>query len=778
MVSIFERAKEEAIEEIDRKDLLVQFIKLYFAWCKDVKARRSRGPPKVATMAITPWLVDSCSYCRVCPVDVKCGELCTSCFQLCNAQKLTGNKSNGLIHSNDFHLYLKSVQTFNGYSVGAYDKYAGFVGSLLFIHQNDSLIQRVVTRTGLVMEEGLTLCKLLVISYIPSEYLTPEKVKHLVLEKNDDDADDWKNASGIFYLLPLFGIYQSSYLPQFYTYLEKGQGPVDLTLTKLDGIIGMTYLQLRNRLNQTRKMVESVDSFIYSHGKIAGSNEIDSSQSLSKHQVDSDTCDDIVSMREFDFDSPSSRCISPHEDLVQNSLSDVRRSRSVMELYSSSQEFSNVLSNLNAISISRHIVGTGDDDTFCSIRGKAWKNHFNVSSTSSKRRKLHDTSSLNTSIDTNVSSSYLKDLFVFDSVNLVQEGKCQLYYTDFVFWNRASSKRRMERIKEMNRILAAQLLHSPLNLNDRMRVIVLQRIKRNSACQNDDTDEEYSPEVDDEQNDRDKEKYPGLGWGFELILWPDKILRVGRVAKSSPADFAGLKPNDKILSVDGIPSAMIRTRADLAYHLLGCHQKQKSVVEENFAPMPYLYKEQYGGKIKDIVVLQVQNDEKSGAATSLSSGGNVSAVNRLNQPRQPLQHHLLVAKKAKEPLGRSRQNQKNEIRQQETIQSTHSSQQQNHSSQQQNHSSQQQNHILPHPVENILTMKHLYTPSFNACFFTLAECAVLIEAMRRNCPKLAIRLLTPRYDPFRVDEEYKTRLKPYIERYGVSCFPKLSEIQW
>ena len=87
MVSIFERSKKEGTDKAFRKDLLAQFVRLYVAWCKDVKGRRSKGPPKVATMATAPWLIVSCSSCRIRPVDFQCGELCITCFQLQESQQ-------------------------------------------------------------------------------------------------------------------------------------------------------------------------------------------------------------------------------------------------------------------------------------------------------------------------------------------------------------------------------------------------------------------------------------------------------------------------------------------------------------------------------------------------------------------------------------------------------------------------------------------------------------------------------------------------------------------
>lgn len=767
MVFIFEKAKEEKMEKTDRKVLLVQFIKLYFAWCKDVKARRSKGPPKVASMAIAPWLVDSCSYCRVCPVDVHCGEFCKSCFEFQKAQYFNESKSNNLVSSTDFHLDFKSIQRLND-SADVYNKNIGFVGSLLFVHQHDSLVQRVISRTGLILEEGLTLCKLLVISYVPSKYLSSEQVQKIVLEKNDQYEEDWEEAGGLFYILPLFGTYQSSYLPQYCKYIENEQSPVDLALLKLDGIIGMTYIQLKNRLNQTRKLIESVDRIIFSVGKIAGSKEVESTPSLSYSHMKSYTSNDIVDVREIDVDTNSLNCITSHGDSVQKSLSELRRLCSIMRLYCSSQEFSTVLSKLNAVSISRHIVGTSDDDIFCASRGRAWKNHFEVSSTASKRRKLYDKPNSKTASDTNTSSWYLKNLFVFDAVGVVQEGKCQLFYTDFVFWdrnvfNRAWTKQRMERMKEMNKKMAAQQLQSPSNLVDRTKIVVLQKRTKTSIRPNDVMDQDYYREDDKEQNTNENEKYPGLGWGFELILWPDEILRIGRVANSSPAHCAGLKPNDKILSIDGTPSCMIRTKTDLANRLLGCNLSKESLVEENIAPMPYLYQEQCGGMVKDILVLEIQKDTKTEVANSFHSRERTSVANNLNQSVQPVQHRLLITA-TEESLTHSKKNKMSELHQQKTIQCSNAPQ-------------QPINH-LPDSIENILTMEHLYTPGVNSCFFTMAECAVLIEAMRRNCPKLSVRLLTPRYDPFRVDEEYRARIIPYIERNSLSCIPRLSETQW
>lgn len=759
MVSIFERSKKEGTDKAFRKDLLAQFVRLYVAWCKDVKGRRSKGPPKVATMATAPWLIVSCSSCRIRPVDFQCGELCITCFQLQESQQY----SKCLDPLNDFQPDLNAIQTSID-SIVAYDRNTGFVGSLLFVNQHDSLIQSVISRTGLVMEEGLTLCKFLVISYIPSKYLTSDKVQKLVLEKNDEYVEEWQNTSGLFFILPLLGTYQSNYLPQYCKFRADGQSPLDLPLLQLDGVIGMTPFQFQNRLNQTRKIIESVDRIIYSTGKIAGLKEVDSISSLCQNQVDSGSFNDIVSMRERDADDPFSPCIVPSCDSFQNTLSDLRRSCAIMGPYCLSQEFSEVLSKLNAISISRQIVGRGDDDAFCSSRGKAWEHHSDAHTNARKRRKL-----FRTTVDIDASSSYLKDMVVFDAVNVVHERKCQLYYTDFVFWdknvyNRIWTKRRMDTMKEMNKIMAGQHLCAPSNLNDRTKLVVLQRTRRKFGSLNGDVGEDYHSEDNTVKEGDDTENYPGLGWGFELTLWSDNMLRVGRVAKSSPAYCAGLQPNDKVLSVDGVPSFMIQTKTELANHLLGGHLKENILVEENIAQMPYLYQEQCGGSIKEIVVLEVQNDTKNQAAFPLNSGNEKSTANKLKQPNQPVKHRLLISAGTEAPLDRPIGAEKIVLHQQKSIHLTHST--------------QQPIRHLPHQVENILKNKDLYSPGVNACFFTMAECAVLIEAMRRNCPKLSMRLLTPRYDPFRVDEEYNIRLKPYIEKHGISCIPRLSEDQW
>lgn len=64
--------------------------------------------------------------------------------------------------------------------------------------------------------------------------------------------------------------------------------------------------------------------------------------------------------------------------------------------------------------------------------------------------------------------------------------------------------------------------------------------------------------------------YDGIGWGLELLQWRgERVLRVGRVCRNSPAFLSDLRTNDIIIAIDGKEPFSFKNQAKMMTMMLG-----------------------------------------------------------------------------------------------------------------------------------------------------------------------------------------------------------------
>ena len=815
MLLIIRRAKNIGFNERKIEPLVRTFINTFVPWCLDYRARVSIGPPLNAKVATAPWLFDSCKGCALRGVPNRSSTFCSFCAgrksRNDNDQEDGGREE--LIEEEavtvDATLYSEHL---SHNEILRYDLHSSYVGTSFLISIDDPLVNGVLEKTNLIVDEGRRNVELLVISYIPKSLIKKDERDALVYEQFRGTFDDhWQTAEGLFYILPILSHYQMNYISQFCDKREPGTPPSISAMLALEGVIALTPLELMTRLQASFSMQDAIDRAVGSIAAKFGKSKIPMMvvESDSDRQGDEKTFSQLQ-MLDYDFMSithvlcsddlprlPNLRCLQPNQLLWAIEFC-VKRPK----LYS-------LASRLNIARCTQH---TGAIESFivqtCErkpIRGKRTERSTGL--TQSVMR-------------------YLSNMICFDESEAEKRKDCNVCYSDFLYWRPSSTKRAEQKIFNLMEVSNKTVANIPLlhprpfdgNASNIESIAIVLHREFGRGDEDGlmiDSDEEYSPEEEEINGIRGSSsspKFRGRGWGVELIRWSadKRALRVGRVAPGSPAETSGLKMHDVVTCINGFDVKTALTNSQLADNLLGEFHVAVTDKCEKFPAAPYLFNRRNRNAAKGPVVLSILRSE--------------SPTPRLSRVLQPQQHSMHTSTNTpsvqKSPAQRNNTNRHIQYKKKPDVRPTsskitaaqpiphlplthrpqpithyhHTQTNQPHPTTLPNplmsshHQSPTQNNLilpaellpstsLPRDVL-VLQKKHLYSGGVNGTFLSLVEVSVMMHSISQNNPRLSTRLLQPRYASKRINDEYIRLIKPFVEKYAMDGIPTLTDHMW
>jgi len=815
MVLIIKRAKNIGLNEEKIEPLVRKFINTFVPWCLDYRAQVSNGPPLNAKVAAAPWLLDSCKGCALRGVPNSSSTFCSFCAgrepRKNNYQEDDGREQNieeeaVLVDATLYSEHLSHNEILR------YDLHSSYVGTSFLVSIDDPLINEVLKKTNLIVDEGRRNVELLVISYIPKSLIRKDERDTLVYEQFRGTFDDhWQTAEGLFYILPILSHFQMNYISQFCDKREPGTPPSKSAMLALEGIIALTPLEFMTRLQASFSMQAAVDRAVGSIAAKVGKSKMPMTvvESDSDRQGDEKTFSQLQIL-DYDFmnithvlcsdDLPrllNLRCLQPNQLLW------------AIDLCVKMPTSHSLASRLNIARCTQH---TGAIESF-------------VLQTSERKLMRGKRKERSTGLR---DIRYLSNMICFDESEAEKKKECNVCYSDLLYWRSLSTKRAEQKSFNVMEVSNKAVANIPLlhprpfaqkGSNVESITIVLHRefgrgIEDGFMI---DSDEEYSPEEEEINGIRGSSLFPkfcGRGWGVELIRWSadKRALRVGRVAPGSPAEICGLKMHDTVASINGFDVKTTLTNSQLADNLLGEFHVAEADKSEKFPAAPYLFNKRNQDAAIGPVVLSILRSE--------------NPVPRLSRVLQPQQHSMQTFTSSS-PVQRMKINR--HIRPQKkidilpksskitTVQPIPQLALPNHSQtiahyrhSQNNHpyhtpanpprspvfpnprmtshhqSPPQNNHNLPAELlpstsqggRDVLQKKHLYCAGVNGTFLSLVEVSVMMHSIRENHPRLSTRLLQPRYSSKRINDEYIRLIKPSVEKYGMDGVPTLTTHMW
>jgi len=797
IVVLLKKAQKDGIEESERTEFAKRFVQLLISWCLDYRgecgARLTKGPPDCARFAITPWLLQSCSVCKVSAVKDMSSLLCTHCFlkqtnngpsaevEFEGTERHKKSLDEGVELPSDFETHNPTLQ---------YEMLSSYVGTVLLAPINDTLVMSVLDKAKININEGRRCIEMIVISYVPSRFLNEKNMDGLVYEKGSDFKDRWANANGLFFLLPIMSSAQMQFIQTFCTIWES-EVPSESPLLKLPGIIALIPSEFYTRLRMTHSMVSSVDRAV---------------QSLSSKFGDS-----IFPMMVHDISKsenyPSKLIGLDNSDAVQL-LFGQKNKMPLKSMFTDAEGISYAIDVFTSNPVScRKLINKGPHDFESVFEG--------ISSSIRKLPKSQNPLSL---------LKFLDGMVSFDASAAAKQGHCNVFYSDLLFWTNLKKKNgsntsQAVSMKLLGELVAKQDLYQPPSAKSKGRreIIVLHRQFSIQSAEDSD-DEEYQPEGVGVEKEH---VFSGVGWGFELVKWASEnyALRVGRVAPNSPAADAGMRMHDIVQSINGNPISLGMDGYECASILLSENETYSIERCDRSPAVPFLYRHThkrrpvYGPIVLEILRVNIN-------PRPLPDDDEVILVEPSQQGKRARSHNVSHRndQRRSSHQGRQQQLQVQHINYQEPASipvphnpSAHPSA---HPPEHQTihppvhppahqpihppiHPPAQPPHYppadpLPQPQYQLpgqllptqpmtstpLMGNHLYMPSVNGSFLTLCETVVLLHAIKLNHLQLSTRLLSPRYPHQRVNEEYVTRIKPFVEEHGISSIPTLNEDMW
>jgi hypothetical protein len=768
MFLIIESAKSNGYDREKLDELIATFIRTfvstYFDGIGDFNCYK--GLDIFSARKFLPWLSISCEKCFVRPAqntEFKC-HFCTNSVMVTAVSADTRQLPEFKSHVNP------SDKTFDyekvlSHEVIKYDLNSSFVGTSFIVDMDDPLIFGVCQKTKLKVDEGRRNVELLIVSYVPKELLSIKERGYLVYEEFSEVLDErWRTADGLFFILPILSYLQIDFISKFCQIQVANKCPSESEMLKLEGIIAMTPSELVSRLQRSSHMVTAVNRAVASIVVQFGSAELPmmifekKNKEITESHVLACDCHDTLSALSYALteNESSNRFFETcfFSWAIDYVVSSPTLNTSLILSEKNRQQY--------VFSLQDRGYFSPDGAENCKIK------HF--------RELLSDHGN-----DSSSMLSILYGLVAVEPFPAQKNGECELCYTDLVNWeprnkNRMtkSEKKMTYAFKQMKLYLSQISLLKPAcaltqnNLSEYEEIsIVMHRecdqVEGDYNLNDSDSDEEYSPRKSNNplHNNECPHKFYGKGWGLELVRWSSEkhLLRVGRIAPSSPAEKSGLRPHDVVKCINGIVVRdSYHSNSDIANILLGevCIVEKSKKIEKG-ATIPYLHELRNKAPVRGPVVLNILRSEKN-KKSMVENDVEESNTAFVVAPRSQT----------------SRQTNSRPDHPQEAYQKKYS---QIHGIAKHRNTSINQPPPSVSPIE-ILHRKHLYRTGVNDTFLTIAETAVMMMAIELNHPKLSLRLLSPRYPSHRVNEEYVYRIKPFLERNGMHSIPKLNQQMW
>lgn len=577
IVLIVRRAKDRGFDRKARQAIVDNFVLLFVPWCLDYKRNThvSKGPPIYAQTQIAPWLLDSCRHCLVYPVTNQYSDTCA----VCSAAKM---RKLDCFEREPWKPLLYCNGTFN------YDLYCSYIGTSIIISLDDPLVTSVKRKTQLIVDEGRRSVELLIISYVPKVLLLSGKMKGLVYEESRESFDErLQRAEGLFYVLPIFSHYQLTFISQYCDVGKPGESPSDSQMLSLDGIIALTPSEFMSRLQASSAMQAAVDREVesivtrFGFSKLAAVNGNDKKETPNKLS----NCPKR-SLVEFVF---------PNIEGFTNGIyrGDASKHRT-LEISRFAWALDLCFSKLNPDVVSsflEELHGARPEDKVSDSLNLSTGSEFNLR----LDKVLAYRKSKRSSTDKIMNIANLQNGLVSFEKSLAERNtECLVWYSDMYYWN--SRNKNHEKVKndmdQLGELVSKQILLNPGAICPPAKRYTF-AIHRTSF-QNDDESEEEEEEdyVPENSHIQKNATFYGKGWGFELVRWIDRprILRVGRIVPTSPAEMAGLRAHDIVTAINGKPIQTIETQLDLAAALLADGKEEGNHKLKEHPTLPFLFR--------------------------------------------------------------------------------------------------------------------------------------------------------------------------------------------
>ncbi len=764
-----------------QSELRMRFIKLFVSWCldstdKELSERQTCGPPPVAFNAVTPWLFQGCSICKVRRVSTK-EESCVCDSVECEKinQKRTfahskasteGDKQNDNDEGQiEYSLFTDQLQ---------YDYYSSFVGTTILVSPDDPILKSFEQKSKVKVEAMNGPFVLVVVSYLPSAFVTKEANIGIVTEVPALSSEE-SEESGLFHLIPLISDKQLKFVLggcQMRKRDKFDRSWFHLEVLSLAGIIVLTPAELMRRVSASKKIITAIEERIYSLSFNANElNEKTSSALISSqtHRPVNPYCSTLLRrynscFQDDDYDPTTILTTLGGTVSVPKNTELVSTIQILVLVNETLFAKSDLFQILNFPEREKIPLVDSDEEEVEEINGNT-ESHRSSHGQPSATEKYFPRRNL----------AFLHGLVLFRNIDAVTEGFCSLCYSDLLYWGIPNDRRafwtekRCKAMKQIEEIVSKQTLLRPLTLHESDKVESLQLILSRLDKEGD----SYGESEGDNQV-----KYNGVGWGIELLRWNgDKgKIRVGRVVPNSPAAKAGFRPHDIVVTINGNPIRSIQSFEKLSQHLLGIHQQESSPTtfqDKEYPSVSTLYHLDQAVMGPVVVCINRYNYD-----------GQKPASQQAVQPEPPHQYSPLA--------------QPQRLQQQHEIQEHQPSYNNEGYQVVQNPLSQIDHQVhmpanmpaqpsLDESLHNVnanaaqrvyFDQSHLYSLGVNQSFLSLTEIAVLICAIERKQPKLGLRLLSPSYSSSIVVQEYREKITPFIKQNNVAAIPKLTEEQW
>ena len=399
-----------------------------------------------------------------------------------------------------------------GNTMSKYSKQASLVGTLFLVLPSDPLVE-CISKIVRIDHENRP------IEFIVSSYLPPEFHDTVVNGRQKTDYDQFDEGDGIYHLLPVVNARQQLFLLERCKVRNQNENNggsnfswASLDVLNLDGVARYSPAALRKKLEYSNRIRLAIDSAIVQElckASFDPPNFFSHSRTTSK---------DRVTMLQY-FYTPST---DPKLGMQKKLIDTLLKGKATTELVRG------LLCTDPTGEQSVQVEDETDSSDWKIIQREGEKSHeleFGLS-------LLHQGLIPVNAIKTNILQILLP--------SSVLEGKSILYYSDFLFQDEAGKRNIVDTLFPSNlspyqgrcsKLLVRTVTLSPLG-----------SIGTNNV----------------------------FGWGFEIMKWKnERILRVGRVKRGSPAHRMGLKPHDIITAVNGRKYTKFYEISDFVTSIMG-----------------------------------------------------------------------------------------------------------------------------------------------------------------------------------------------------------------